>query len=77
MKYHLNKITIFIIVLSIQFYHLSISPILIPSCRYIPTCSEYAIISIQKYGIFKGSWLMLKRICHCHPWGGDGYDPIP
>ncbi len=45
------------------------------SCRYYPSCSQYAIDAIQKYGAFSGAWRATKRICRCHPWGGSGYDP--
>ncbi|MBL0308995.1 MAG: membrane protein insertion efficiency factor YidD [Bacteroidetes bacterium] len=61
----------------IKFYQALISPILPPSCRYIPTCSEYGLEAIRKYGPFKGGWLALKRISRCHPWGGHGHDPVP
>jgi len=44
-------------------------------CRYVPTCSRYAIDAINKYGLLRGSWRAFKRICRCHPWGGRGYDP--
>lgn len=47
------------------------------SCRFYPTCSEYTRQAIVKYGIFKGGWLGLKRICRCHPWNDGGYDPVP
>ena len=46
-------------------------------CRFIPTCSNYAIESINTYGSIKGSFLAIKRILRCHPWGGSGYDPVP
>ena len=46
-------------------------------CRYTPTCSEYGLQAIQKYGPFKGGWLTLKRMGSCHPWGGHGHDPVP
>jgi len=55
----------------------AISPHTPSSCRYTPTCSQYAIEAIGKYGPFKGGWLALKRIFSCHPWGGHGYDPVP
>lgn len=61
----------------IRFYQVCISPLLPPSCRYTPTCSQYAIEAFQKYGVFKGGWLTLKRLLRCHPWGGSGYDPVP
>lgn len=63
--------------LPIYFYKGCISPMLPPSCRYTPTCSQYAIDAIMKYGPLKGAWLAAKRICRCHPWGGSGYDPVP
>jgi putative membrane protein insertion efficiency factor len=47
------------------------------SCRYTPTCSQYGLLAIKKYGPFKGGWLTLKRIGSCHPWGGHGHDPVP
>lgn len=61
----------------IRFYQLAISPLTPPSCRFVPTCSEYGIEAIRKHGAIKGGWLTLKRICRCHPWGGSGYDPVP
>ena len=62
----------------ITLYRHHISPIKGGSCcRYIPTCSEYALEAIEKYGALKGGWLALKRILRCHPWGGHGYDPVP
>lgn len=47
------------------------------ACRYYPTCSDYAIEAISKYGFVKGWWLAIKRICRCSPFGGSGYDPVP
>jgi len=66
-----------IFVVFIRIYQLSISPILGQNCRYTPTCSEYSIEAINKFGPFKGGWLALKRIFSCHPWGGHGHDPVP
>tara|TARA_B100000965_G_scaffold66096_1_gene51797 strand:+ start:1968 stop:2180 length:213 start_codon:yes stop_codon:yes gene_type:complete len=57
-------------------YQYLISPLLGQNCRYTPTCSEYSIQAIEKYGIFKGIWLSIKRISKCHPWGGSGHDPL-
>lgn len=61
----------------IQFYRYAISPLIPPRCRYSPTCSQYALEAIRKYGAVKGGWLALKRIGRCHPWGGHGHDPLP
>ncbi len=61
----------------VKIYKYAISPMLPNSCRYTPTCSTYAIEAIQKYGPLKGTWLAIKRIARCHPWGGSGYDPVP
>lgn len=66
-----------ILILLIKFYQLSISPFFPASCRYTPTCSQYAIEALHKHGILKGGWLGLKRFGSCHPWGGSGYDPVP
>jgi putative membrane protein insertion efficiency factor len=61
----------------IMIYRKFISPMLPPSCRYTPTCSQYGLKAFQKYGLFKGFWLTAKRVARCHPWGGHGYDPLP
>ena len=73
----LNKIITNHIIMFIKFYQFLISPILGQNCRYLPTCSEYSIQSIKKFGIFKGIFLSLRRISKCHPWGNHGYDPVP
>jgi putative membrane protein insertion efficiency factor len=64
-------------ILLIRFYQLAISPLLGPRCRYHPTCSEYAIEALRRYGIIKGGWLTIRRLGRCHPWGGSGHDPVP
>lgn len=64
-------------ILLIRIYQGAISPYLMPSCRYTPSCSAYGVEAIQKYGALKGGWMALKRISRCHPWGGSGYDPVP
>jgi putative membrane protein insertion efficiency factor len=61
----------------IRFYQLTISPILPASCRYTPTCSQYSLEAIKKYGPFKGGYLAFRRILRCNPWGGHGHDPLP
>lgn len=66
-----------IFILPIRFYQLCISPMLPNACRFTPTCSQYAVEAIMKHGIFRGTWLAVRRILRCHPWGGSGYDPVP
>lgn len=61
----------------IRFYQLAVSPWFPPSCIYIPTCSQYGYEAIQKYGIFKGGWLTLRRILRCNPFAKGGHDPVP
>lgn len=72
-----RKVLIFLPVLMIRFYQSCISPFTPAACRYTPTCSQYALEALWKYGLFKGSWLAVKRILRCNPWGGSGYDPVP
>ncbi len=67
----------FIPILFVKFYQYCISPYLMPSCRYSPSCSTYTIQAIESHGTCKGSFLGFKRICRCNPWGGSGYDPVP
>ena len=64
-------------IILIRMYKGMISPFVPARCRYTPSCSEYGLQAIQKYGPLKGSWLTLKRIGSCHPWGGHGHDPVP
>ena len=61
----------------VRFYRALISPLKPPCCRFYPTCSEYALQALQKYGALKGSWLAIKRISKCHPFHKGGYDPLP
>ncbi len=63
--------------LPVYIYRCCISPMLPPSCRFVPTCSSYAVEAVMKHGVLKGGWLTLKRLSRCHPWGGGGYDPVP
>jgi uncharacterized protein len=62
---------------AIRVYQLALSPWLGRQCRYLPTCSAYAAEAIERFGALRGSWLALKRLSRCHPWGGSGYDPVP
>lgn len=63
--------------LLIQGYRRFISPAFPPSCRFTPTCSAYALTSIERYGLIRGGWLATKRLARCHPWNPGGYDPVP
>jgi uncharacterized protein len=60
----------------VRVYQYGISPYFPDACRYQPTCSQYMIDSIKEWGVFKGTWLGLKRLSRCHPWGGHGWDPV-
>lgn len=73
----LKKILIAPFILIVRIYQIFISPLLGSNCRYHPTCSRYMIDALKEWGILKGLFLGLKRIFSCHPWGGQGYDPVP
>jgi hypothetical protein len=66
-----------LLLVPIYFYKYAISPILRPSCRHVPSCSQYGIEAIKVHGPFRGLWLTIKRVSRCHPWGTHGYDPVP
>ena len=61
----------------IRIYQRLISPLLGPRCRYLPTCSQYMLEAISRYGVAKGGWLGIKRLLRCNPWSKGGYDPVP
>jgi putative membrane protein insertion efficiency factor len=61
----------------IRFYQACLSPALPSSCRYFPSCSEYAHEAVERWGVWRGAWLTLRRVVRCRPWGGHGYDPVP
>jgi putative membrane protein insertion efficiency factor len=62
---------------AIRLYKLTISPLLLPSCRFLPSCSDYAVEAIERRGTISGVALALWRLARCNPWGGSGYDPVP
>jgi putative membrane protein insertion efficiency factor len=63
--------------LMVRAYQVLLSPVLPPACRYLPTCSDYALEAIAVHGPWRGAGLAAWRLAHCHPWGGSGYDPVP
>ena len=73
MNFLLSKLLLVLI----RLYQYCISPLIPPRCRYTPTCSQYAVEAVKKYGAFKGGLLAAKRIARCHPLGGHGHDPVP
>ena len=66
-----------VLIFLVKFYRKWISPMRHPCCRYIPTCSQYALQALEKYGAFKGGWLAFRRILRCNPLHKGGYDPVP
>ena len=73
----IRKAIVWLLILLIRFYQLAISPLTPPSCRFTPTCSEYARQALIKHGPVKGLLLAVWRVLRCNPWGGSGYDPVP
>ena len=66
-----------IIIKLVRFYQHFISPLSSPHCIYMPSCSQYMLEAVNRYGMLKGGWLGIKRICRCHPFHEGGYDPVP
>ena len=64
-------------VLAIRLYQRFISPLTPPSCRYYPSCSQYAVVALQRHGLLRGTWLAARRIGRCHPWARGGVDHVP
>ncbi len=73
----MKKFLEYIFIGIIKLYQYTLSPFLMSSCRYTPSCSVYGVEAIKKHGPFKGGWLTIKRVLSCNPWGGNGYDPVP
>ena len=67
----------YLLSLPVRAYRVVLSPWIGNGCRYQPTCSVYALEALERHGAAKGGYLMVHRICRCHPWGGHGYDPVP
>ncbi|PJJ74959.1 hypothetical protein BXY57_0525 [Thermoflavifilum aggregans] len=73
----INHLLAWPLLLLIRIYQLLLSPWIGNRCRFTPTCSVYAREALQKYGFLKGSYLAVRRLLRCHPFGGSGYDPVP
>jgi putative membrane protein insertion efficiency factor len=73
----LRRLAVTPLLLLIRIYQVLISPLIGPRCRFLPTCSDYALEALQRHGPVRGGWLALRRIGRCHPWGDSGYDPVP
>ena len=69
----MNKLLVWLL----RAYQLAISPVMGPSCRFYPTCSNYAIEAVRTHGSARGAWLALRRVCKCHPWNDGGVDLVP
>jgi putative membrane protein insertion efficiency factor len=67
----------FVLIGLVRGYQLTLSALMGRRCRYLPTCSDYAMEAIARHGAWRGFWLAAHRVCRCHPWGGDGFDPVP
>ncbi|MBI4541991.1 MAG: membrane protein insertion efficiency factor YidD [Gemmatimonadetes bacterium] len=65
------------LILLIRGYQVMVSPLMPPACRYVPSCSQYALAAVERYGAAKGAWLGVRRILRCHPFRAGGYDPVP
>ncbi|MFV0553512.1 MAG: membrane protein insertion efficiency factor YidD [Mangrovibacterium sp.] len=72
----MKQALVWLLLQPIKFYRAAISPLFPPVCRYTPTCSQYAMDALKIHGPFRGSWLAIKRIARCNPWGGHGHDPV-
>ena len=72
-----QKVAILVLQALIRGYQLVLSPLLPPSCRYLPSCSDYAVEAIGRHGAIVGVGLAVRRLARCHPWGSSGYDPVP
>ena len=65
------------LILLVRFYQVTFGALMPPVCRYTPSCSRYAVEALETHGALRGSWLTVRRLTRCNPWGGMGYDPVP
>lgn len=73
----LSRMVARLLTVPVLIYRACISPMLPPSCRFTPTCSQYALEALRRHGALRGTYLTVRRLLRCHPWGGSGYDPVP
>jgi len=76
-SHHAHRGIIWLVLLPIYAYRYTLSLLIGRDCRFFPTCSQYAIEAISQHGVWSGGWMALRRIGRCHPWGGNGHDPVP
>lgn len=73
----MNSLVTLLLSGAIHIYRLCLAPLLPGQCRYLPSCSQYGLEALHQHGPAHGSWLILRRLLRCHPWGGHGFDPVP
>jgi putative membrane protein insertion efficiency factor len=71
------RIATFLLLFLIRAYQFAVRPLLAGSCKFVPSCSEYAAEAVSKHGPWRGAWLGVRRLCRCHPWSSGGIDPVP
>ena len=77
MRYAFGRLAAIPLIGLVLLYRYGVSPLLGRTCRFAPSCSEYALEALRRHGGWRGGWLALCRVVRCHPWGGSGYDPVP
>lgn len=73
----LRRLPVRVVIFAVELYRNMVSPLRLPSCRFVPTCSQYAVEALGEYGLIRGGWLTLVRLAKCGPWHRGGWDPIP
>ena len=77
LQYRLSRLVVRLLQLPIVIYRFTLSPLLGPRCRFLPSCSAYALEALERHGVIRGGWLALRRITRCHPLNAGGFDPVP
>jgi len=75
--HRIGEVPRLILMAAIRMYQSTLGPALPPACRFEPTCSHFAYTALERYGVFRGTWLAVRRLARCQPFGGSGYDPVP